>query len=143
MIDLGRPDEGRQVLDNLVQEQPSYSPAFNHLGYAYLRMEENEKAIGAFHTFLTANSTNPSAYDSAAEGFQAIGEYDKAIASLAKAVLLDPKFAYGWMHMGDILTQSGDREIAWQAYQKAISAAELYGTDFTSSVRKKMKELEK
>ena len=79
--------------------------------------------------------------DSVAEGYAAIGEYDIAIANLAKAVLLEPDFAYGWKHLGDIFKQSGEPELAIRAYEKVRKSAKLYGVDFVSSVDKELTAL--
>ncbi|MCW8849410.1 MAG: hypothetical protein OQJ81_05465, partial [Melioribacteraceae bacterium] len=86
---------------------------------------------------------NPSALDSFAEVYAAMEEYDIAIASLAKALLLEPNFAYGWMHMGDIFKQNGKQELAILAYEKAKETTALYGIDFVKSVDKKINEIKR
>jgi len=140
-IDQGRPQDGKNTLDKLLQIHPDYYPAYNHLGYAYLKLGEPKNAIESFENFLHADESNPSAHDSYAEGLVAIKEYDRAITHLTRAVLLEPKFAYGWNHMGDIFKESGENTLAGKAYEKAISSAILYGEDFISYVNKKIESL--
>lgn len=139
--DLGRLEDALKTLTGLISKHPLYSPAYNHIGYTYLSLEQKEKALEAFKEFLKSDSLNPSALDSYAEVYTALEEYDIAIASLAKAVLLEPNFAYGWMHLGDIFTQSGELELANRAYEKAKKSSSLYGADFVVSVDKKIESL--
>lgn len=141
--DLGRPEDGLNTLNDLIDKHPKYSPALNHIGYAYLKLEQKENALNAFTQFLEADTLNPSALDSYAEGLTAIGEYDLAIAHLAKAILLEPNFAYGWMHMGDIFKQSRELELAIRAYSNAKKNASLYGEYFNSTIDKKIENLKK
>lgn len=139
--DLGRPEDGLKTLTDLISKHPLYYPAYNHIGYTYLSLEQNESALEAFKQFLKSDSLNPSAFDSLAEVFAAMEEYDIAIANLSKAVLLEPNFAYGWMHLGDIFKQSGEVELAIRAYESAKKSASLYGVGFVVSVDKKIEDL--
>ncbi len=63
--------------------------------------------------------------DSYAEGLAAMGENDLTIAQLTKAVLLEPDFAYGWRHKGDIFRQSDELELAKRAYSNAKKKCKL------------------
>lgn len=139
--DLGRPEEALKTLTDLINMYPSYYPAYNHIGYAYLGIKQKEKALIAFNQFFKSDSLNPSAFDSLAEGLAEIGEYDKAIANLFKAILIEPNFAYGWTHLGDILKKNGESELAILAYENAKKSAKLYGVDFVKSVNKKLTAL--
>jgi tetratricopeptide (TPR) repeat protein len=136
--DLGRPEEGLKTLTDLINKYPSYYPAYNHIGYAYLGIKQKENALIAFNQFYKSDSLNPSAFDSLAEGLTEVGEYDKAIATLFKAVLIEPNFAYGWIHLGDILMLNGESELAILAYENAKMSANLYGVDFVNSINKKL-----
>jgi tetratricopeptide (TPR) repeat protein len=139
--DSGRPEEGLKTLTVLISREPAYFPAYNHIGYAYLGLQEKEKALKAFRVFYDNDSLNPSALDSLAEGQDALGNYDGAIASLSRAVILDPGFAYGWKHMADIFKRNGESKLALNAYGRAINAAGMYGADFVSAVDKEIKLL--
>lgn len=139
--DLGRPKEGLKTLTDLINQHPTYYPAYNHIGYAHLSLQQNESALNAFEQFLESDRLNPSAFDSMAEVFAVMAAYDMAIANLAKAVLLAPKFAYGWKHMGDIFVQSGEAKLAIRAYEQAKKSSALYGADFVISVDKEITAL--
>jgi tetratricopeptide (TPR) repeat protein len=140
-IDLDRPEEGLEVLNNLIKNNPAYYPAYNHIGYAYLKLGQYKNAQNAFTQFLHGDSLNHSALDSFAEYYVQTGEYDKAIALLTQATLIEPHFAYGWEHMGDIFRQSGKPELAILAYEKAKTSAMIYGTNFVNSINRKINSL--
>jgi tetratricopeptide (TPR) repeat protein len=142
-IDDGRPEDGLETLLQLLDIHPDFFPALNHTGYAYLRLNQNDEAMKYFRLFLESDSLNPSAHDSYADGLESIGDYDKAIAHLSRAILLDPNFAYGWNHMGDIFKRIGEKEMAIYAYKMAKKAANLYGKDFISSMNEKIHDMEK
>lgn len=140
--DLGRPEDGLKTLTDLINKYPSYYPAFNHIGYTHLSLQQNESALEAFKQFLKSDGLNPSAFDSFAEVFAAMESYDMAIANLTRAVLISPDFAYGWKHMGDIFVQCGEPELAIRAYEQAKKSSSLYGADFAVSVDKEIMALD-
>lgn len=142
-IDLGRPEDGLETLTELIEWHPEYFPAYNHLGYANLRLNQNDEAIKYFLLFLQHDSLNPSAYDSYADGLSQIGQFDKAISQLTRAILLEPRFAYAWFHMGDLLQQQGEFDLAIYAYKEALNSASLYGDSFRISANKRINELSK
>jgi predicted Zn-dependent protease len=142
-IDIGRSEDGLETLTALLQSHPDFFPAYNHLGYANLKLNQIDEAINYFKLFLESDSLNPSAYDSYADGLAHIGEYDKAIAQLTKAVLLEPNFAYAWFHMGDLLQLTGELKLAVHAYERAKTSASLYGDSFLKSLNKKINDLNK
>jgi tetratricopeptide (TPR) repeat protein len=71
------------------------------------------------------NSSNPEAaraYDEAREGVQKNNPL-QGIASLRRAVELDPKFTRAWLWLGGLYQFMGQKDSALDAYQKAIEAA--------------------
>jgi Tfp pilus assembly protein PilF len=52
---------------------------------------------------------------------------DQAIASLGKAVELDPDYSAAWKLLGKTLTEAGKSKAAMAAYEKGIVAAEKKG----------------
>jgi predicted Zn-dependent protease len=141
--DMGRAQDGLETLTSLIKSQPDYFPAYNHIGYAYLNLGENNMAIEAFQNFLEHDTLNPSAFDSYADGLTSIGEVDRAIAQLTRAVLLEPGFAYGWRHLGEIFQKNGESELAFAAYENARETATFYGARFLKSLEKALNELRK
>lgn len=141
LIDQKRPEEGVAELESVLEDAPSYYPAYNHLGYGLAALERREEALKAFRSFLDGSPMNPSAHDSVADGLHALGNRESAIAHLARSVLLEQRFAYGWRHLGDIYAKGGEEGLARRAYEMAITTAKQYGPDFMESVKKRINGL--
>ena len=137
--DNNQPAEGLEVLFNLIEDDPSYFPAYNHIGYAYMALNEYDSALIYLKKFVESDSLNPSAYDSYAEGLAGQIKYNDAIAQLTRAVLLEKEFAYGWRHIGDIFSKMSEPEFSLRAYLKAKENAGLYGEKFKNSIDKKIR----
>ena len=110
--DAGKPKEGLKILKNLVKLHPNYYPAYNHIGYSHLKLNEPNEAISFFKLFLEKDNRNPSAYDSYAEGLSEINQYELAIVQLQTAVLIDSEFSYGWKHLAEIYIKNGEPFLA-------------------------------
>ena len=141
LVAQNKSDEAKIILQKLIAQQGDYYPAYNHLGYAYLRLGHTSEALKTFYSFQKKDSLNPSAYDSVAECLFEMGKNDEAISSLRKAVSLEPYFAYGWEHMGDMYLQMGKTEEAIAAFIEGQKAAKYYGEDFVYSLEQKIQDL--
>jgi tetratricopeptide (TPR) repeat protein len=70
-------------------------------------------------------SSNPEAaraYDEARDEFQKRNTFQE-IASLKRAVEIDPKFTRAWLWLGEIYKFTGQADLALQSYQKAVDVA--------------------
>ncbi len=74
----------------------SANPAtfYNQLGYAYLTLKQNGKALEAFDKYIELEPKNPNVYDSKGDYFMYVREYDKAYESYMKAYFMDPSFGH-------------------------------------------------
>ena len=136
LIDNDQIEEGLSVLLDILMNIPEYFPAWNHIGYGYLRTGRHETAVECFEKFIQGNPLNPSAYDSMADGLENWGKPDEALAYLYRGTLIYPDFAYGWMHLGHLHKKLDEIELARLCYQKALEHAEgVYGLDFIDSIR--------
>jgi tetratricopeptide (TPR) repeat protein len=138
----GRPEEGVETLRALLHDRPDYPGAWNHLGYGLLALERTEEALDAFRSFIAVSPGNPSAHHSYAEALVKAGEVDAAIGHLTRAVLLEPRFAYAWLHMGVILQEEGSEQEALAAYRRAEQVSELYGTAFREAVQRRIDQIQ-
>ena len=139
--DQGNPDKGVEVLQQLLESDPGYFPAKNHLAYGLFKTDRADEAIQVIREFVVADPANPSAWDTQADILHSLGRSEEAIASLCRSVLLDKRFAYGYRHLGNILSTTGDLEAAAAAYRNAILSAEAYGNDFEASVEQLLTEM--
>ena len=86
---------------------PSYSPAYNILGYAYRQAVDYPNAEQAFQKYIELIPGDPNPYDSYGELLLKMGRFDDSIAQYRKALALDPNFlashqgiAAGLMYQG-------------------------------------------
>lgn len=67
---------------------------YNQLGYAYLTLEQSEKAEEAFNKYIELEPKNPNVYDSKGDYYMFIKKYDKAYESYMIANSMDPTFSH-------------------------------------------------
>jgi tetratricopeptide (TPR) repeat protein len=72
---------------------PSYSPAFNLLGYAYRQVEKYGDAESAFKKYIELIPGDPNPYDSYAELLMKTGRFDESKAQYRKALEVDSHFS--------------------------------------------------
>src|SRR5215469_1872495 len=71
---------------------PSYSPAYNLLGYSYRQQGNYSSAEDAFKKYIELIPNDPNPYDSYAELLLRMGKFDESIAQYRKALSIDPHF---------------------------------------------------
>jgi tetratricopeptide (TPR) repeat protein len=71
---------------------PSYSSAYNLLGYAYRQNADYANAEKAFQKYIELIPGDPNPYDSYAELLLKEGKFDDSITQYRKALAIDPNF---------------------------------------------------
>src|SRR5829696_4158644 len=71
---------------------PTYSPAYNILGYAYRQSGDYANAEQAFKKYIELIPNDPNPYDSYAELLLKMGKYEDSITQYRKALSIDPNF---------------------------------------------------
>jgi tetratricopeptide (TPR) repeat protein len=71
---------------------PSYSSAFNLLGYAYRQNADYANSEKAFQKYIELIPGDPNPYDSYAELLLKEGKFDDSITQYRKALAIDPNF---------------------------------------------------
>jgi tetratricopeptide (TPR) repeat protein len=106
---------------------PSYSSAYNLLGYAYRQNGDYADAEKAFQTYTELIPRDPNPYDSYAELLLKMGRFDDSIRQYRKALEIDPNFinAYQGIAMG--LTYSGRPDAATAELQSMTQKARNVG----------------
>jgi tetratricopeptide (TPR) repeat protein len=96
---LGTAYFGRQEYDKAIEQyraataiNPSFSPAYNLLGYAYRALEKYDSAEIAFKKYIELIPGDPNPYDSYAELLMKTGRFDESIAQYRKALEHDANF---------------------------------------------------
>jgi Tfp pilus assembly protein PilF len=67
---------------------------YNQLGYAYLTLKQNDKALEAFDKYIELEPKNPNVYDSKGDYYMYTRQFNKAYESYMKAYGMDPAFSH-------------------------------------------------
>ena len=72
--------------------EPTYTLAYNQIGYAYRAVGDMTAAESAFQRYIALIPDDPNPHDSYAELLLKMGRFDASIAQYKKALALDPHF---------------------------------------------------
>jgi tetratricopeptide (TPR) repeat protein len=79
-------------LKRATELSPSYSPAYNTLGYAYRQTGDYANAELAFKKYIDLIPNDPNPYDSYAELLLKMGKFEESVMQYRKALSLDDNF---------------------------------------------------
>ena len=107
---------------------PDYSPAYNLLGYAYVRTGNYPEAEKAFrkYTQLIPGESNP--HDSYAEFLMKMGKFDESIQEYQKSLAINPKFMASYLGLGMDNILKGNHYEAVRLYRRMYEFAPDDGT---------------
>lgn len=86
------PESAIVSIKRAVKECPEYPLAYNQLGYAYMDLEDFEKAEEALDNYIRLAPDQGNPYDSKGDYFMATKQYDEAYDSYMKAFEMDSAF---------------------------------------------------
>ena len=125
---------GQQDFDTAIQHYkkatqlaPTYSPAFNILGYALRQRESFAEAEQAFRKYIELIPNDPNPYDSLAELFLKMGRFDGAITQYQKALSIDSNFINSHLGIGAALMYQGKTDEAAAEFNKINAKARSDG----------------
>jgi len=121
---------GQQELDQAVEHYkkateiaPSYSPAYNVLGYAYRQQGDYSSAEQAFRKYIDLIPNDPNPYDSYAELLLKMGRFEDSQAQYRKALSIDPHFVPSHFGLSAALLYAGKVADAQAELQKMADQA--------------------
>ena len=85
-------ENARAELQKAVDVDPSFSPAYNMLGYSQRSLGNYPEAESAFKKYIELVPNDPNPYDSYAELLMKTGRFNESIAQYRKALSIDPHF---------------------------------------------------
>ena len=113
--------------------EPTYSTAFNILGYAYRQAGDFANAEKAFQKYIQLIPKDPNPYDSYAELLLKMGRYDDAIVQYRKALEIEPTFVNAHQGIAAALLYGGRPDEAAAEAQKFSEKARNDGERRTAS----------
>ena len=102
---------------------PTYSTAFNILGYAYRQNADYANSETAFKKYVELIPNDPNPYDSYAELLLKMGRFDESIAQYRKALAIDPNFINSHQGIASALMYQGKHDEAAAELQKITEKA--------------------
>jgi len=114
------------------QLAPSYSPAYNILGYAHRQQGNYGEAEQAFKKYVELIPNDPNPYDSYAELLLKMGRFDESIAQYRKALSIDPHFVPSHFGISADLMYQGKAQAAAAELQTMADQARNDGETRTA-----------
>jgi tetratricopeptide (TPR) repeat protein len=102
---------------------PSFSTAYNLLGYAYRQNVDYPNAEQAFKKYIELIPNDPNPYDSYAELLLKMGKFDDSIAQYRKALAIDQNFINSHQGIAMALLYKGSADEAAAELQKITDKA--------------------
>lgn len=102
---------------------PTFSSAFNLLGYAYRQNVDYANAEAAFKKYIELIPNDPNPYDSYAELLLKMGKFDDSITQYRKALSIDQNFINAHQGIGMALLYKGNAAEAAAEIQKITGKA--------------------
>ena len=102
---------------------PTYSTAFNILGYAYRQNADYANSEQAFKKYIELIPSDPNPYDSYAELLLKMGRFDEAITQYRKALTIDSNFINSHQGIAAALMYQGKPDEANAELQKITDKA--------------------
>ena len=102
---------------------PTFSSAFNLLGYAYRQNVDYANAEAAFKKYIELIPNDPNPYDSYAELLLKMGKFDDSVAQYRKALAIDQNFINAHQGIGMALLYKGNAAEAAAEIQKITGKA--------------------
>ena len=106
---------------------PTYSPAYNILGYALRQKENYAEAEKAFQKYIELIPKDPNPYDSLAELYLKMGKFDDAITQYNKALSIDSNFINSHLGIGAALMYQGKTSEAATEFDRITGKARSDG----------------
>jgi tetratricopeptide (TPR) repeat protein len=120
-------ESARKELERAIEIDPTFSPAYNMLGYSHAFVGDYSGAEKAFKKYIELVPNDPNPYDSYAELLMETGRFDESIQQYRKALSVDPHFAGSHFGIASDLIFQGKHDQALAETRKLDAAAQNDG----------------
>jgi tetratricopeptide (TPR) repeat protein len=128
-FDLGRQEftESIEVSTRAIAINPSFTSAYNLLGYAYRALDRYAEAEKAFQKYIERLPGDPNPYDSYAELLMKTGRFDESIRNYQRAIALDRHFVSAYVGIASDHLFSGRYDAARKVLARLARVARTDG----------------
>ena len=109
-LDLKKPDQAIQILNNAIAQNPDYAPVYELLGRIAYENHDFPKAVSAYEEYAILNPNSAEACNTLAGLYLQMNEFVKAFGALDKALTIDPLEPNAYKIKGMIYIAQGDNE---------------------------------
>ncbi|MGM0420016.1 MAG: tetratricopeptide repeat protein [Bacillota bacterium] len=129
-LNMGKIDEGQKQMQEIIDRETSFAPAYNKLAVLYIRQKEKEKARQILHKALEIDPEFPPALTNMGSLEKEAGNTQKAKELYQKAIDLNSEYGPAYNNLGVVLREEG--EVAESV--KYLKKARKLGTFTYSSI---------
>lgn len=134
----GRSNDALQTMERVIAIAPDMADALNFIGYMLAEQGRDlQRALELTSKAMQLDPDNGYIVDSLAWVLFKLGEYDKSMVQIRKAVTMEKNDSAIWEHYGDIARALGKRKDARKGYSNAIKL----GSKHPGRVNKKLEGL--
>lgn len=121
----GRHAEAADAYRQLLSLRPSWPDGWYNLGQALWRARRFEQALDAYQQALDGGISRPEEahLNRSVLLAQHLGRLDAARHEMALALHRNPGYVPAWLNLGNLCEQTGDRDAADEAYERALGIA--------------------
>nr|MBF0220768.1 tetratricopeptide repeat protein [Desulfobulbaceae bacterium] len=120
----GKTKQAIIVLNHVLKLDPAHSGAIYKKCKLHLKRKEYELAITGFEELITENTDNADLFYLLSVAYSRIDQIDKAIASLQKAIELDPEESKYYQHLGFLYERTGNHKEAATCFSRVMELEE-------------------
>lgn len=113
-------DRSKELLQQVISQDPDFPAALNMLGYTYVSEGHPEEASAAMRHYVAVLPKQPNPEDSFGEISRYAGDDAASLEHYAHALAIDPHFYTSQLGLGDTSAMMGNFARAREEYDKAL-----------------------
>jgi len=113
------PQKAIEYLNNAIELQDLFAPAYYLRGVNYFKLEQHQRAIEDFNLAIILNPSYSDAYQSRGVAYTTLLQYQRAIENFDKAINLKPDNIEAYTCRGYVYLNQGNKELGCHDAQKA------------------------
>lgn len=119
----GRPEAASALLQTLLDEDPRNVTALNTLGLIAIGAREADRALDYFERAAAAEPNAPGIWFNHFQALEAAGDLERGLASLDRALAIDPYYVPALIRKADVLERLGRVAESADLYRRIIAAS--------------------